>query len=117
LQSNVSVISNDTAGTVTASSPMPYAQIHNEGGEIIVTQKMKGFFWFKHKEAKENGQKQDAEHWKNLALMKVGKKITIPERRFVGFHPQLLESIKKRSNDIITQDIKTFMDAILKNKK
>lgn len=30
---------------ITWSSALPYASIHNEGGEITVTQKMKSFFW------------------------------------------------------------------------
>jgi hypothetical protein len=28
-----------------------YTQIHNEGGEIVVTEKMKAFFWAKYYEA------------------------------------------------------------------
>ena len=27
---------------------LPYADIHNEGGEIVVTKRMKGYFWHKY---------------------------------------------------------------------
>jgi len=87
------------------SSSMPYASIHNEGGEITVTAKMKSYFWAmyyktsgsmskkKDGTASKNQRNQrlsvEAMQWKNLALMKVGQKLTIPERKFIGDHPQL----------------------------
>lgn len=85
---------------ITFSSPLAYASIHNEGGEIEVTAKMKRFFWHKYYEAtgsvdrrkdgtesrsKRNVAKSAAaEFYKRLALMKVGQKIKMPERRFIG---------------------------------
>src|SRR5690606_4302347 len=57
------------------SSSLPYASIHNNGGEITVTAKMKKFFWAKHIVAKDAGDMEAAENYKAFALMKVGKKI------------------------------------------
>lgn len=37
--------------TVTFTSGLPYAAIHNEGGTITVTTKMQRFFWAKYYEA------------------------------------------------------------------
>lgn len=34
-----------SANGISFTSDLPYAAIHNEGGEITVTRKMKGFFW------------------------------------------------------------------------
>lgn len=82
------------------SSSMPYARIHNEGGEIKVTRKMKGWFWHKLKETqaryqyKKDGARRDnkrnralsdkEEFYRAMALKKVGSTIRIPERRFIG---------------------------------
>ena len=50
------------ADGVRFSSYVPYAAIHNEGGKITVTGKMKKFFWAKFKETGEVG-------WKYMALI------------------------------------------------
>lgn len=103
---------NHTIGedSITWSSSLPYASIHNEGGEITVTAKMKAFFWAMHykaagaisvrKDGKASASKRnqnlstEAQQWKNLALMKVGSKITIPQRQFIGDHPRVHERIQ-----------------------
>lgn len=72
---------------VRFSSAMAYASIHNEGGAIAVTPKMKRFFWHKFRQTGD-------ESWKRMALMKVGKIITIPERRFVGDGPDTQRIIR-----------------------
>ncbi|MCO5253377.1 MAG: phage virion morphogenesis protein [Bacteroidetes bacterium] len=77
----------------------PYAQIHNEGGTIGVTPRMRAYFWAKYYEARGNvkinkkGEARktktneklnaEAEIWKNLALKK-GSTITIDKRQFMG---------------------------------
>lgn len=82
------------------SSSKPYARIHNEGGEIRVTRKMKGYFFGKAKEArgkyqyKKNGERRGNKRNRELsekeqfylamALKKVGSVIQMPERRFIG---------------------------------
>lgn len=43
-----SIHSRVTDNAITFYSDLPYAEIHNEGGEVIVTAKMKKFFWHKY---------------------------------------------------------------------
>lgn len=57
-------------------SELEYAQIHNEGGRIKVTPKMKRFFWAQYYKTKKA-------FWKNMALSKK-KYIVIPQRKFLG---------------------------------
>ena len=54
-----------------------YANIHNEGGDILVTEKMKKYFWAMYYKKKD-------EYWKGLALKPVGSVIHIPKRQLVG---------------------------------
>lgn len=86
-------------------SDLPYAAIHNEGGEIVVTRKMKRYFWAKYYEARgsfgrrKNGslrktQKNarlstEADFWKAMALKKVGETVKIPKRQFLGTSPEV----------------------------
>lgn len=73
---------------VRFSSSLPYTALHNEGGKITITAKMKRFFWYKYKQTKD-------ETWKRMALMKVGKVITMPERRFIGDGPDTQRIIRE----------------------
>lgn len=66
---------------VIISTDKPYAEIHNEGGVIIVTDKMRKFFWAKHKEYKDAGETELADQYKAFAL---AKKIVIPQRQYIG---------------------------------
>ena len=43
-----SIRSKTTGESITFYTDSPYAEIHNEGGEITVTDKMKRFFWAKY---------------------------------------------------------------------
>lgn len=108
---------------VVYSSTLPYAAIHNEGGTITVTAKMKRYFWAKYIEAtgsfsyKKDGQQRntqrqrklsaDSEFYKAMALKKTGDKIKIPKRQFIGMHPSL--------NTAITEIIEKNLDEFLKN--
>lgn len=99
-----------TTDGVTFSSSLPYAAIHNEGGEIRVTARMKRYFWWRHMTAtgalrrKKDGTLRrdkrnvrltgEAEFWKCMALMKVGSTITIPKRPFIGHHPMLERAVR-----------------------
>lgn len=80
-----------------------YAQIHNEGGEITVTPKMKKFFWFKSMEAKENGDADLQEQYKWMALSKT---ITIVKREFMGESPILNDKIIAK----ITRDLTRILN-------
>jgi phage gpG-like protein len=75
---------------VEISSRLPYAAIHNEGGDIdqIVTPKQRAFFFYKHK-------KTGDVRWKHMALAK-SLHIKIPERRFIGESLYLDARIRKK---------------------
>ena len=107
-----SVLSKQNGNSVSWSSSLPYASIHNEGGEMEVTAKMKSFFWAMYykasgavgKEKTERSKRLSAEaqQWKNLALMKIGQKMKIEQRQFIGDHPV----VRQRIEDIIGTNIK-----------
>lgn len=81
-----------TGNRLKFSSSEPYAAIHNEGGTITVTKQMNAYFWAKFKQS---GQ----QHWKYLALVKVGSKITIPKRQFIGSSPEVERAIEQVIDD------------------
>lgn len=104
-----SIKSRVDADSVTFESSLPYSAIHNEGGEILVTARMKRYFWAMYYKAtggfgrrKDGSLRRDkknarlsteAEFWKHLTLMKVGSKVKIPRRRFIGAHPELERAV------------------------
>lgn len=110
------------AGRVMIQNTLVYAQIHNEGGEITVTDRMKKYFWsqyykrglvggmYSKAKGKKNRQKaesisKEAEFWRAMALKKVGSKIKIPQRQFMGEHPE----VEKIVRDIINQELTNFI--------
>jgi phage gpG-like protein len=60
-----------------------YGKIHNTGGKIPITDKMRKFAWFKYIESDKKDQ-----HWKWLALTKK-KFIVMPRRQFLGNSSEL----------------------------
>ena len=50
-----SIQSRTTDNSITFFTTEPYAEIHNDGGEIVVTAKMKKYFWHKYYEATGSG--------------------------------------------------------------
>ncbi len=105
--------------SVTFHSTLPYAAIHNEGGEIVVTGKMKRYFWAKYREAtgsfgrKKNGELRrdkrnarlgtEAEFWKFMALKKEGTSIRIPRRRFLGTSPEVESAVREIIEENLTE--------------
>ena len=90
-----SIKANIHGNSITFTSSTPYSAIHNYGGTITVTAKMKKYFWAMFK-------KTNKEEYKAMALMKVGSKITIPQRQFLGTYDGLgktFERIAKRAMD------------------
>lgn len=85
---------------VRTGTDLVYGEIHNEGGTITVTRNMKKFWWAKYYEYAgsvrklKNGKisqakgnlktNAKAEFCRNMALMKVGAKIRIPKRQYIG---------------------------------
>ena len=120
-----SIKSTNNGGQIQWSSNAPYASIHNEGGEIEVTAKMKSFFWamfykasggvvssVKTKAAANTVRNKklagEAAKWKAMALMKVGTVMKIEQRQFIGWHPQVDVRIKKIVNvnlDVLNKEI------------
>jgi len=114
-----SIRSKSTDSSITFYSDAPHAEIHNEGGEITVTAKMKRFFWAKYYAAtgsfgrKKNGERRndkrtiqlsaEAEFWKHLALMKVGSTIKIPRRQFLGHSPEVEQSVREIIEENLTE--------------
>ncbi|KGO89748.1 phage virion morphogenesis protein [Flavobacterium suncheonense] len=104
-----SIKSREQNNQVSWSSSLPYASIHNNGGEIVVTDKMKRFFWAmyykssgaisKNKDGSNSKSQRnqrlsaEAQQWKNLALMKTGQTMKIEQRQFIGDHPKVREKI------------------------
>ena len=117
-----SIHSRTTDNAITFYTDLPYAAIHNEGGEIIVTTKMKKFFWHKYYEAtgsfgrKKDGSRRndkrtiqlstEAEFWKFMALKKAGTTIKIPRRQFLGTAPEVEQTVR----NIIEENISDYID-------
>lgn len=117
-----SIQSRTTENSITFFTNEPYAAIHNEGGEIVVTKKMKRYFWRKHYDAvgafdrKKDGSRSnnkrtlqlagEAEFWKFMALKKVGSTIKIPRRRFLGTSPE----VEKAVREIIERNITEYIN-------
>lgn len=131
---------------ISWTSSTPYAEIHNNGGEIEVTAKMKKYFWAmyiktagikkndsgktnwkettKIKKGKNGSYKltesnkliaSESEQWKALALMKIGEKIKIEQRQFIGDHPEVRKAIE-RCADITFNEIEKFITDKLKQR-
>lgn len=104
---------------IVFSNSMPYAKIQNEGGEILVTHRMKKYFWAMYYQANQsqrhnvrrtasntarnNRLSVEAEQFKALALMPVGKKIKIPSRRVIGPHPIIRDSVERIVNNHLSE--------------
>lgn len=114
-------------------SDLPYAAIHNKGGEIIVTEKMRRYFRAKFYESVGgfNRKKGDSsrptlpngafyawtskmslntisEFWRNMALMRVGSKIRIPQRKFLGTSPEVEAAVRQ----IIEENLNEYVNNI-----
>lgn len=113
---------------ITFSSNMPYAAIHNEGGEITVTAKMKRYFWAMHykaggaispssggRGARNQRLSGEAAQWKALALMKVGTKMKIQQRQFIGHHPRV-DQVIKQTADHNFKELQQYITNHLKQK-
>jgi len=103
-----SIVSVVEGNKIIFTSSLPYAAIHNEGGEIVVTRRMKGFFWHKYKESTAGLKKRgeltiEAEFYKAMALKKIGSKIIIPRRQFIGRHPDMEKLITQIIEENLTE--------------
>lgn len=131
-----SIRSEIRGSSIVFTSDLPYSAIHNDGGEIRVTQRMKRFFRAKFYEAqggferKKGGSRRplsdggfynwtekmnlstEAEFWRLMALMKVGSTIKIPRRRFLGNAPEVEQAVRQIIEENITEYFNTDFDII-----
>ena len=112
--------------TITWSTSEQYAAIHNDGGTIRVTRKMKRYAWYRYYQAmgslaytkrgqlsksKANDARQaEAQMWYAIALTKEGSEITIPRRRFLGDHPR----IREVCNRVLGSNLPEIANSIVK---
>lgn len=124
-----SIESDIGKGKLEYSSSEPYASIHNEGGEIVVTQKMKSYFWAMYykamgavtttkvkgersKSKKNQNLEAEAAMYRNLALMKVGHVMKIEQRQFIGWHPEVDQLVKSVVDDNLEEINKKVLEAL-----
>ena len=110
-------------------SSLPYAAIQNDGGAIVVTAKMKRFFWAMYysliskitynvrtKSANYNKKaqtvSQEARYWKAMAINPIGSRIIIKPRPFIGHHPQVDKAVR-RVVDSNLNEIQTYLKSHL----
>lgn len=113
-----SIRSTIEGSSVRWTSSVPYAGLHNNGGELVITEKMKRYFWAMYykaigaakgrKGATQKAFSVEAEYYKALALKKVGETITIPKRQFIGDHPE----VKRMVDDIVNFNMKELLNSI-----
>lgn len=100
----------DTSSAIVESDT-PYSALHNDGGTITITEKMKKYWWAQYyklsgkvkktsrgrtSQSKTNrAANRKAEFCKAMALMKIGSKIKIPKRRFMGHSEILMSNLDK----------------------
>lgn len=115
-----SIRSHRRGTTLCYTSDRPYARVHNEGGKISVTKKMKGYFWYRYSQTsakvqyKKNGERRGTkknqeltsqeEFYRSMALKKVGDKIKIPQRKFIGISKETDRIIR----DIVTENTEDY---------
>lgn len=118
-----SIRSEIKENSIVFKSDLPYAAIHNDGGEIKVTRRMKSFFWYKYysttgtfgrrkdgslrRDKRNNQLTTEAEFWKCMALMRVGSSIKIPRRRFLGNSPEVEAAVREIIEENITEYFRT----------
>ena len=109
-----SIQASSSPGQVTIENPVPYAAIHNDGGDITthptVTDRMRRYAWhmvyslagIKGKGKLPKELPAEAEKWKGLALTRK-RNITvhahIPQRQFMGNSAELREKVNRIINE------------------
>jgi hypothetical protein len=109
---------------LVVESYKPYANYHNEGCYIVVTDKMKRYFWIKYAELakvpKVNGRflwskarvkNSKTELCRRIALKKVGSKIKIPKRQFMGHSSHLMSELEKWFAGVIDSKFKDVISS------
>lgn len=123
-----SVRSEIKESSIVFKSDLPYASIHNDGGEIVVTDRMKRYFRYRFYQSqggfarKKSGTPvrkltdggfyawtekmsltAESEFWRFMALKKVGSTIKIPRRQFLGKSPEVEQAVREIIEENITE--------------
>jgi len=95
--------------TIGVDGAIKYAQIHNEGGTINITPKMRRFFWAMYYKfgGKLKKPPEAALYWRNLALTSKTE-ITIPKRQFIGDS----RTLDKQAFEFLTQELNKFFKIV-----
>ena len=107
-----SIQASTAPGQVTIENPVPYAAIHNNGGDITttVTDKMRRYAWamvysLSGRRKGSSAPQQlppEAEKWKGLALTRKNRlNIHIPQRQFMGDSAELSQKIQREIQQAI----------------
>lgn len=90
-----SVRSSVRANGVTYYSDTSYMGLHNAGGKVKITPRMRKFFWAMYYKAGGKGKKPKpaALYWRGLALTKKSA-ITMPKRQVIGDHPRVQQVVR-----------------------
>lgn len=112
---------------VEFSTDTPYMGLHNRGGKIKITPRMRKYFWYMYRQNTEsitysikkrqanNTQRNrmlsaKAQFWKNMALTKKDH-ITIPQRQFIGDHPRVRQAVR----EVIHQNLQSAFRELAKS--
>lgn len=123
-----SVRSEIRESSIVFLSDHPAAAIHNEGGEIKVTAKMKRFFRAKFYESQGGFERKEgnpnrptlsdgafyawtskmtlntiSEFWRIMSMMKVGATIKIPQRKFLGASQEVEAAVRQIIEENLTE--------------
>ena len=111
---------------VEFSTDTPYMGLHNRGGKIKITPRMRKFFWAMYcqnaggittsakKRQASNTQRNrmlsaKAQYWRNMALTKKDT-ITIPQRQVIGDHPR----VRQVTREVIHQNLQSAFRELAK---
>ena len=97
-------VRSESINKIEIGTSLPYAGIHNNGGKfsIVITDKMRKYFWAMFKETED-------EKWKYMALTKKKRlPIRIPQRQFIGQSQVLNNNIDKLINETILRELKNI---------
>lgn len=80
---------------VQFSTDTPYMGLHNRGGKVTITPRMRKFFWamYYKKGGKNKQPGAAARYWRNMALTKKSA-ITILQRQIIGDHPRVRQAAR-----------------------
>ncbi len=87
LRASIRVLQRRT-NSIKIGSDLIYSEIHNRGGKFRPTARQKAYFWAMYKQTNNPVYKASA------LKVQSGRSIEIPQRQFIGNHPQLTRRIK-----------------------